>query len=323
MTRAFIKKGELTQVKMKIESELQRISSFQHLELLANQVVEGFISGMHKSPFHGFSAEFAEHKVYNSGESTRHIDWKLFAKTDRLYTKRFEEETNLRCHLIIDNSSSMHYPKLENDEPFFYSKIGFSVLASAVLMNLLKKQRDAVGMSVYSDNYEYYAPEKGSDRHHRMLLSKLEDLLHVPKESKNTDTITFLHQIAEKMHRRSMIILFTDMFQGGDQQRLFSALQHLKHDKHKVVLFHVIDSKTEIDFDFDNAPRKFIDLESGEEVNIFADNVKDAYEKGVQSYFKKLAQTCAQNKIKYVPVSVGADFEKILTTYLVEKQSFG
>lgn len=308
---------------MKIESELQRISSFQHLELLANQVVEGFISGMHKSPFHGFSAEFAEHKVYNSGESTRHIDWKLFAKTDRLYTKRFEEETNLRCHLIIDNSSSMHYPELENDQPFFYSKIGFSVLASAVLMNLLKKQRDAVGLSVYSDNYEYYAPEKGSDRHHRMLLSKLEDLLLSPKDSKNTDTITFLHQIAEKMHRRSMIILFTDMFQSGNEQRLFSALQHLKHDKHKVVLFHVIDHKTEIDFDFDNAPRKFIDLESGEEVNIFADNVKDAYEKGVQSYFKKLAQTCAQNKIKYVPVSVGADFEKILTTYLVEKQSFG
>jgi len=308
---------------MKIESQIEKISSFAHLELLANQVVEGFISGMHKSPFHGFSAEFAEHKVYNSGESTKHIDWKLFAKTDRLYTKRYEEETNLRCHLIIDNSSSMHYPKLENGEPFFYSKIGFSVLASAVLMNLLKKQRDAVGLSIYSDNYEYYAPEKGSDRHHRMLLNKLEGLLEKDKASKETDTITFLHQIAEKMHRRSMIILFTDMFQSGDEQRLFSALQHLKHDKHKVVLFHVIDSKTEINFDFDNAPRKFIDLESGDEVNIFADNVKQAYEKGVEAYFKKLAQTCAQNKIKYVPVSVGANFEKILTTYLVEKQSFG
>lgn len=312
---------------MKIESQIEKISSFQHLELLANQVVEGFISGMHKSPFHGFSAEFAEHKVYNSGESTRHIDWKLFAKTDRLYTKRFEEETNLRCHLIIDNSSSMHYPKLEDGEAFFYSKIGFSVLASAVLMNLLKKQRDAVGLSVYSDTYEYFAPEKGSDRHHRMLLNKLEALLDSPKNAKNTDTVTFLHQIAEKMHRRSMIILFTDMFQNGSdpaaEAKLFNALQHLKHDKHKVVLFHVIDSKTEINFDFDNAPRKFIDMESGEEVNIFADNVKEAYEKQVQLYFKKLAQTCAQNKIKYVPVSVGESFEKILTTYLIEKQSFG
>jgi len=308
---------------MKIESQIEKISSFQHLELLANQIVEGFISGMHKSPFHGFSAEFAEHKVYNVGESTKHIDWKLFAKTDRLYTKRFEEDTNLRCHIIIDNSSSMHYPKLEDKEKFFQNKIGFSVLASAVLMNILKKQRDAVGLSVFSDSYEYYSPEKGSDRHHRMILNTLENLLEKPKVQKSTDTITFLHQIAEKIHRRSMIILFTDMFQSGNEEALFTALQHLKHNKHKVVLFHVIDNKTELNFDFDNAPRKFIDIETGDEVNIFADNVKGEYEKGVNSYFKKLALTCSQNKIKYVPVGVADSFEKVLTTYLVEKQNFG
>ncbi|MBK9223454.1 MAG: DUF58 domain-containing protein [Flavobacterium sp.] len=308
---------------MNIESQIEKISSFQHLELLANQIVEGFISGMHKSPFHGFSAEFAEHKVYNSGESTKHMDWKLFAKTDRLYTKRYEEETNLRCHLIIDNSSSMHYPKLKTGQLFYESKIGFSVLASAVLMNLLKKQRDAVGLSVYSNSYEYYAPEKGSDRHHRMILNQLENLLENPKETKSTDTITFLHQIAEKMHRRSMIVLFTDMFQSANEEALFNALQHLKHNKHKVVLFHVIDSKTELNFDFDNTPRKFIDMESGDEVNLFADTIKEAYEKQSELYFKKIAQTCAQNKIKYVPVSVGSNFEKILTTYLVEKQTFG
>jgi len=308
---------------MKIEEQKELISGFKHLELLANQVVEGFISGMHKSPFHGFSAEFAEHKIYNSGETTKHIDWKLFAKTDRLYTKCFEEETNLRCHLIIDNSSSMHFPKLKNDQPFYESKIGFSVLASAVLMNLLKKQRDAVGLSVFSNKYEYYAPEKGSDRHHRMILNKLEELLQTPKQAKPTDTITFLHQIAEKMHRRSMIILFTDMFQEGNQEQLFNALQHLKHNKHKVVVFHVIDEKTELNFNFDNAPRKFIDVESGEIVNLYAQNIKEEYEMKVSDYFKKLSLTCAQNKIKYVPVNVGANFEKILTTYLVEKQNFG
>ena len=308
---------------MKIEEQKEIISGFKHLELLANQVVEGFISGMHKSPFHGFSAEFAEHKVYNTGESTKHIDWKLFAKTDRLYTKRFEEETNLLCHLIIDNSSSMHFPKLKNSEPFYESKIGFSVLASAVLMSLLKKQRDAVGLSIYSDKFEYYAPEKGSDRHHRMLLNQLENLLENPKDTKNTDTITFLHQIAEKVHRRSMIVLFTDMFQDGKEEQLFNALQHLKHNKHKVVVFHVIDEKRELNFDFDNTPRKFIDVESGEIINLFAENVKEEYEKKVSDYFKKLSLTCAQNKIKYVPVNVGANFEKILTTYLVEKQNFG
>lgn len=308
---------------MKIESQIEKISSFQHLEMLANQIVEGFISGMHKSPFHGFSAEFAEHKTYNVGESTKHIDWKLFAKTDRLYTKKFEEDTNLRCHIIIDNSSSMHYPKLEDNQPFYKNKIGFSVLASAVLMNILKKQRDAVGLSVFSNTYEYFAPDKGSDRHHRMILNALENLLQKPKNQKNTDTITFLHQIAEKIHRRSMIILFTDMFQSGDEEALFEALQHLRHNKNKVILFHVIDNKTELNFDFDNAPRKFIDMETGDEVNIFAENVKAEYEKGVNTYFKKLALTCAQNKIKYIPVGVGENFEKILTTYLVEKQNFG
>lgn len=307
---------------MKLENQKEIIAGFKNLELVANQVVEGFISGMHKSPFHGFSAEFAEHKVYNPGESTKHIDWKLFAKTDRLFTKRFEEETNLRCHIIIDNSSSMHFPKV-NDQEFYTSKIGFSVLAAAVLMNLLKKQRDAFGLSIFSDTYEYYAPEKGSDRHHRMLLNQLEGLMEPPKSSKGTNTIDFLHQIAEKIHRRSMIILFTDMFQSTNDEALFNALQHLKHNKHKVVLFHVIDKEKELLFDFGDAPKRFVDVETGETVAVFAQNIQEAYEKKVAAYFKKLNLVCAQNKIKYVEVNCGANFEKIMTTYLAEKQMFG
>lgn len=308
---------------MQIESQIQTISSFQHLELLANQIVEGFISGMHKSPFHGFSAEFAEHKLYNSGDSIKHIDWKLFGKTDRLYTKKFEEETNLRCHLILDNSSSMHFPKLSSNTAFYENKIGFSVLAAAVLMNLLKKQRDAVGLSIYSDQYDLYTSEKGSDRHYRMILNHLEAVLQKPKAPKQTDTITYLHQIAEKLHRRSMIVLFTDMFQPENEDALFNALQHLKHNKHKVVVFHVLDKKRELNFDFDNGPRKFIDVESGEIINLYADNVKEEYEKRLNDYIKKIESTCSQNKIKYVSVDVGSNFEKIITTYLVEKQKFG
>ena len=308
---------------MKIENQLEKISSFEHLELLAKQVVEGFISGMHKSPFHGFSAEFAEHKIYNPGESTKHIDWKLFAKTDRLYTKRYEEETNMRCHLIIDNSSSMHYPVLKTSQGFYESKIGFSVLASAVLMNLLKKQRDAVGLSVYSDEYEYYAPEKGSERHHRMLLDKLESVLEDTKQSKNTDTVAYLHQIAENIHRRSMVVLFTDMFQNTEDEEIFKALQHLKHNKHKVIVFHVYDEKSELKLDYDGVPRKFIDVETGETVNLYTDQTKEDYEKGVSSFFKKIENNCMQYKIQYVPVAVGENFQKIMTTYLVEKQRFG
>ena len=308
---------------MKIENQIQKISSFKHLELLAKQVVEGFISGMHKSPFHGFSAEFAEHKIYNPGESTKHIDWKLFAKTDRLYTKRYEEETNMRCHLIIDNSSSMHYPVLKASQDFYESKIGFSVLASAVLMNLLKKQRDAVGLSVYSNEYEYYAPEKGSERHHRMLLDKLESVLENNKQSKNTDTVAYLHEIAEKLHRRSMVVLFTDMFQNTNDDEIFKALQHLKHNKHKVIVFHVYDEKSELKLEYDGVPRKFIDIETGETVNLYAEHTKEIYEKEVNTFFKKIENNCMQYKIQYVPVAIGENFEKIMSTYLVEKQRFG
>lgn len=142
-----------------------QFSGMNNLQLLAKQVVEGFITGMHKSPFHGFSVEFSEHKLYNKGESTRHIDWKLFAKTEKLYTKKYEEETNLRCHIIIDNSASMHYPVVKMQQLDTLNKVGFSAVAAACLMEVLKRQRDAVGLSIYSDSYEYYAPEKGSDRH--------------------------------------------------------------------------------------------------------------------------------------------------------------
>ena len=190
---------------MDIRSELHKAQLFQNLELLANQIVEGFISGIHKSPFHGFSAEFAEHKIYNAGESTKHIDWKLFAKTDRLYTKRYEDETNLRCHMILDNSASMYYPKVDKLELNNLNKIGFGVLAIAALMQVLKKQRDAVGLSIYSDTYNFYTSEKSSERHFQMLYSKLNEVAKTKEDSKTTRTYTYLHQIAEKIHRRSLI----------------------------------------------------------------------------------------------------------------------
>jgi uncharacterized protein (DUF58 family) len=309
---------------MNIEKQINEITGFKNLELLATQVVEGFISGLHKSPFHGFSAEFAEHKIYNNGESTKHIDWKLYAKTDKLYTKRYEEETNLRCHLIIDNSSSMHYPRLKQFNIDSLNKIGFSVLASAAIMNLLKRQRDAVGMSIYSDNYEFYANEKGSERHHQMLLGKLNDALRTERKQVTTKTYTHLHLIAEKLKRRSLVFLFTDMFQSdAEEAALFEALQHLKYNKHEVVLFHTYDKETELQFDFSNRPRRFVDVETGEHVNLYADNIKENYEAAVSAYFDELKVKCGQYRIKYVPVDIQEHFNKILTTYLVERQKFG
>jgi uncharacterized protein (DUF58 family) len=309
---------------MDLQQEVHKQGGFTNLELLAKQVVEGFISGIHKSPFHGFSAEFAEHKIYNNGESIRHIDWKLYAKTDKLYTKRYEEETNLRCHLIIDNSASMHYPPMKQFKRDSLNKIGFSVLAAASLMQILKKQRDAIGLSVYSDIYEYYAPEKGSERHHRMLLNELDRVVSNPVKNRKTDSYTYLHQIAEKLKRRSLIFIFTDMFQEDkDEKELFEALKHLKYNKHEVVLFHVIDKEKELNFDFDNAPKRFTDVESGSHIDLYADNFKDSYQKAVENYFGELKLQCGKYRIKYVQADIGENFEKILTTYLVERQNFG
>ncbi len=309
---------------MHIEKNIKHIQGFNNLELLATQVVEGFISGLHKSPFHGFSAEFAEHKIYNTGESTKHIDWKLFAKTDKLYTKRYEEETNLRCHFIVDNSSSMHYPKIKEYAIDSLNKIGFSVLAVAAIMNMMKRQRDAVGLSIYSDTYEYYANEKGSERHHQMLLAELNATLERTQKSVTTKTYSHLHLIAEKLKRRSLVFLFSDMFQSEtEEQKLFEALQHLKYNKHEVVLFHTYDKSKELDFEFSNRPKRFVDVETGEFVNLYADTIRESYEQAVSAYFEDLKLKCGQYQIHYVPADINEGFNKILLTYLLERRKFG
>jgi len=308
---------------MDIQKKLQEASGFLNFDLLAKSIVEGFISGMHKSPFHGFSAEFAEHKIYNNGESTRHIDWKLFAKTDKLYTKRYDEETNLRCHLIVDNSSSMHYPKLKNYSIDSLNKVGFSALAAAAMMQLLKKQRDAVGLSVYSEAMDYYAPEKGSERHHQMLIARLNATMSSPQKEVGTKTYEVLHQIAEKLHRRSLIFLFTDMLQPDQEsEQLFEALRHLNHNKHELVLFHVYDKATEYNFKFDNTPKRFVDVETGGAVDLYPEALQANYEAAIASYFKDLRMKCGQYKINYVGVDIQEGFDKILTTYMVERQKF-
>jgi len=156
-----------------------------------------------------------------------------------------------------------------------------------------------------------------------MLLDQLNAVSIEKGSNKSTDTYKYLHEIAENIKRRSLIILFTDMFQSDRQEdELFEALRHLKYNKHDVVLFHVFDSKTEIDFDFENKPTRFIDVESGEHVNLYADNVKESYKKAVSDYFEKLRVKCGQNRIKYMPVDIQRDFSVILTTFLLERQLF-
>ena len=308
---------------MDLQAELYKAPLFENLPLLVRQVVEGYISGIHKSPFHGYSAEFAEHKIYNTGESTKHIDWKLYAKTDKLYTKKYEEETNLRCHFIVDNSASMYYPLLQRLDLEHLNKIGFAVLAAGALMQLLKKQRDAVGLSVFSDSYQYYAPEKGSERHYYMLMNALNEIALQKSQQEGTELHTYLHLIAEKLRRRSLVVLFTDMFQNQvDEQRLFESLRHLKYNKHEVILFHLTDRKTELDFSFDNTPRRFTDVETGARIDLYPENVRESYQQALEDYLKSIRLVCGKYGIKYFPVDIAEPFTRVINTFLVERQRF-
>lgn len=308
---------------MDFSIDKNRIQEFGSLEFIAKQVVEGFITGLHKSPFHGFSVEFAEHRLYNTGESTKHIDWKLFGRTDKLFVKRYEEETNLRCQIIIDNSSSMYFPKTENPTFEKPNKILFSVYAAAALMSLLKKQRDAVGLSLFSDQVELHTRARSTSAHQNFLYTELEKLVRPVGDDEHRKTLAAksLHEISDKIHKRSLVIVFSDMFESNAKtDELFSALQHLRHNKHEVVLFHVVDQSKEIDFDFDNRPYKFIDMESGREIKIHPHEVRERYVEQVSKFKKELKLRCGQYRIEFIEADINKGFRQVLLPYLLKRE---
>ena len=299
-----------------MQLDLSEIRNTTRLNLLAKQLVEGFITGIHKSPYHGFSVEFAEHRLYNNGESTRHIDWKVFAKTDKLFTKRYEEETNLRCYLILDNSSSMHYPVHNN------GKITYSILLSAALAYLLQKQRDAVGLCTFSDQVEEFTPAKSISTHLNKLFVIFQKLLKEENRNKATHIPRILHEVAERIHKRSLIILFSDMFSNmDDSTKLFSAMQHLKHKNHEVILFHVKDKQTEYDFDFEDRPYEFIDLETKEKMKVNLYEYRDHYKEQIERFYQELKMRCSQFKIDFVEADINEDYQHILNSFLVKRAS--
>jgi uncharacterized protein (DUF58 family) len=300
-----------------------RLQAFSKLELIARQVVEGFITGLHKSPFHGFSVEFAEHRLYNNGESTRHIDWKLYGKTDKLFVKRYEEETNLRCQLVIDTSGSMFFPFPKKPSLETPNKMVFSVYAAAAIIEMLKRQRDAFGLSLIADELLLQTPARSNTAHEHLVFDKLESLFEipVPEQRQSTRLGKALHQVADSIHKRSLVIIFSDMFEDTEHSdEIFSALQHLKHNKHEVIVFHTVDKKTEVDFDYQNRPYKFIDAESGEVLKLNPKDVKEAYVKQLQDYTRELKLRCGQYKIDFVEADINQGFAQILTPYLLKRK---
>ena len=300
---------------------LSDITDLNNLELAAVHVTEGFITGRHKSPFHGFSSEFNEHRLYNKGESTRHIDWKLYARTEKLFVKRYEDETNLRCHILIDTSPSMKYPRDAK-----YNKLDFSAVCAAAIINLLKKQRDAAALTLFNKKIEFSSDAKISALHIKMLFSKLEEVVSnrnfnpsLDNQSDEGSIAECLHQIAENIHKRSLVIVFSDMFDCGQENNLFAALQHLRHAKHDVIVFHVCDKRTELDFNFENRPYKFYDMETGKMLTLNPFEFKDVYKKQSSEYLKKLKARCGMYGMDLVEADIAMPFKDIIAPYLIRR----
>ncbi|MBN9484106.1 MAG: DUF58 domain-containing protein [Bacteroidetes bacterium] len=287
-----------------------------NLELIAKQVVEGFIIGLHKSPFHGFSVEFAEHRLYNQGDALRHVDWKVFGRTDKLFVKKYEEETNLRCCIVLDTSSSMYFPKEEGK----MSKLDFSCLAAACLLQLTKRQLDAASLAFFDDNLYYFSECRSAHSHYRQLVYELEKLLKKPAENRPTNAAKALHQVADQMHKRSLIVVFSDMMDGAeDLEELFSALQHLKYNKHEVILFHVMDGAKEIGFEFENRPYEFVDMESGERIKLQPHQVKDTYINRMADYLQEIENKCHQYHIDLVKADLTEPVDQVLNAFLLKR----
>lgn len=294
------------------------LAKFGNLELLAKQVVEGFITGLHKSPFHGFSVEFAEHRLYNTGESTKHIDWKLYGKTDKLFTKKYDEETNLRCQIVIDCSSSMYFGK-----PNQLNKLEFAIVSAASFIELLKKQRDAIGISLFSNELEINTPAKSSLAHQHYLLQALEKRLHTytPNSKRQTNTISCIHTIAELTYKRSLILLFTDLMDDVHHENAFiEALQHLRHNKHEVIVFHTIEKSSELELELGNRPLKIIDMETGEELKLQTADIKKNFTEESKKYFDQIKIKCGQLNIDFVEIDIAQGIEFVLQQYLLKRQ---
>lgn len=286
-----------------------------NLELIAKYVVEGFITGLHKSPFHGFSVEFAEHRQYNPGESVRHIDWKLYGRTDKLFIKKFEEETNLRCQIIIDTSSSMLFPDKQ------YNKLIFSIYAASAIIYMLRNQRDAVGLTFYNEKIEDHYPARSAYSHIQMIFNKLQDKLTYHNLNRKTATAEALHQIAETIHKRSLVIIFSDMFDNSAISNNFLAgLQHLKFKKHEIILFHVTDQQKEIQFDFDNRPYRFTDMETGEKIDLFPEEYREKYLGRIKQFKNEIVLKCTQYQIDLVESDIQTGYFQVLQNFLIKRQ---
>ncbi|MCC5918566.1 MAG: DUF58 domain-containing protein [Cryomorphaceae bacterium] len=296
---------------------------FGSLEWLSKQMMDGFITGQHKSPYHGFSVEFSEHKMYNPGESTRHIDWKLYGKTDRLYTKRYEEETNLKCRILIDTSGSMFFPRKEEVSPVRPNKIQFSLFSAAMLLQLFRKQRDAFGLSLFDETFHFESDMASTRTHHRFLMNTMETWLQQSVTLRPKARIAEgLHRVADTQSKRSLIIIFSDFYCADEEEerQLFEAFQHIAYNKHDLVMVQVRDHKTEGMLELGTQPLKIVGMEGEGELKITPEEVKSAYLERSETFQKNFSSHCLQYGIDLVDADIQNDYLKVLQSLLVKRQ---
>lgn len=302
--------------------DLEKINGYSSLEFRANKRVEGFIAGLHRSPFRGFSVEFADYKPYNTGEDTKYIDWKLFARTDKLFLKNYEQETNLRCLLVLDHSTSMYFPSKKNTNSVSSNKITYAILSAATLVSMLYRQRDAFGLALLSDKVDFISEVKSNLAHKKYIFTLLEQVYaeQVSQTKAVTHLSPLLHQLAEQTHKRSLIVIFTDLFSQEDTpQDIVNALQHLKYNKHEVILFHCIDKNLEEEFLYKNRPYRFIDMESNEEIKLNPIEIREAYNKAVTQKFQQIKQACLNMSIDFVECDINKSLDQVLLPYFLKR----
>jgi len=285
------------------------VAKLAGIDIKARLVVEGFLSGLHRSPYHGFSVEFAEYRQYMPGDEIKRVDWKVYGRTYRYYVKEYEEETNLKAYLLLDASRSMAYKSGEVD------KVEYGSCLAAALAYLLLHQQDAVGLLIFDVGIRTYIPPRAVKVHLNTILRELESL----KPMEKTNVGLTLHELAERLKRRGLIILISDLF--DDFGQILSGLKHFRHKKHEVIVFHILD-RFEREFPFER-DTVFKDLESGEEIFTQPGQIRQEYRKNIQAFTERYKRECREERIDYVPLDTSTPYDYALFAYLSKRRKLG
>lgn len=294
----------------------RELARLRDLELVARGVVDGFLYGLHRSPARGPSVEFAEHRPYNPGDELRHVDWKVYAKTDRFYVKQYEEETNLRHYVVLDTSPSMHYRGASD-----LSKLEYGSYLAAALHFLMIKQRDATGLITFDEAVQTLMPPKSTSSYLRRLLAALEHISEAGADTRRTSAASVLNEVAERIARRSLVVIITDLFENiAAHTDLLKALRHLRHRGHEVLVFHVLESETERQFRFPNVPMLFRDMETGEELSIQPAQLRENYEDAVRHFTDRFRRSCLEHDVAFVELDTGQPYDAALLSYINKRK---